>query len=198
MGLDHTGGVIERTPDAGSYAHIEREQRWLLSGLPEGVAHPVEILDRYFRQSTLRLRRMQTGSSVVYKLGQKVRHDLDRPSLVHKTNMYLTETEFEFIGQLEGAVLLKVRWHWTVGNTTISVDQFGGSLNGLVLAERELSPEETVSHRPPLTVADVTEDDRFSGGRLALMNPSEAQHLLESVTRMTGLPANPCPCPGSP
>ena len=77
--------------------------------------------------------------------------------------MYLTETEFEFIGQLEGAVLLKVRWHWTVGNTTISVDQFGGSLNGLVLAERELSPEETVSHRPPLAVADVTEDDRFSG-----------------------------------
>ena len=191
MGQHHTEGVIERTPGAGSYAQIEREQRWLLSGLPEGVAEPVEILDRYFRQSTLRLRRMRTDSSVVYKLGQKVRHDADRPSLVNMTNMYLTEPEFEFIGQLEGAILLKVRWHWTVSNTTISVDQFGGSLNGLVLAEREFSPEEAVSDPPPLAVADVTEDDRFSGGRLALMNPSEAQALLESVTRMTGLPANP-------
>jgi CYTH domain-containing protein len=191
MGQDHTGGVIERTPGAGSYAQIEREQRWLLSGLPEGVAEPVEILDRYFRQSTLRLRRMQTGSSVAYKLGQKVRLDPDRPSPVHMTNMYLTEPEFEFIGQLEGAILLKVRWHWTVGNTTISVDQFGGSLSGLVLAERELSPEEAVSDPPPLAIADVTEDDRFSGGRLALMNASEAQDLLESVTRMTGPLANP-------
>jgi hypothetical protein len=162
-----------------------------LPGLPEGVAEPVEILDRYFRQSTLRLPRMRTGSTVVYKLGQKVRHDPDRPSLVHMTNMYLTEPEFEFMGQLEGAVSVKTRWHWTVDGTMLSVDQFGGSLNGLVLAERELSLEETASDPPPLAVADVTEDDRFSGGRLALLNPTEAKGLLESVTRMTGLPANP-------
>jgi CYTH domain-containing protein len=170
--------MIERTPGAGSYARIEREQRWLLPGLPEGVAEPVEILDRYLRQSTLRLRRMQTASSVVYKLGQKVRDHPDRPSAVHVTNIYLTRPEFEFIGQLEGSVLVKTRWRSTVGDTIFSVDQFGGFLDGLVLAERELSLEETSSDPPPSSDTEVSDDDRYSGGRLALLNPTEAKTLL--------------------
>ena len=107
------------------------------------------------------------------------------------TNMYLSEPEFEFIGQLKGAELVKTRWQWSVGDTMLSVDQFGGSLSGLVLAERELSLEETAFDPPQLAVADVTEDDRFSGGRLALANPTEANVLLKVVARMTGLRANP-------
>lgn len=191
LGQGHTGGVIERTPGTGSYARIEREQRWLLPGLPQGVSEPVEILDRYFRQSTLRLRRMQTASTVVYKLGQKVRVDPDRPSFVHMTNMYLTEPEFEFIGQLEGSLLVKTRWHWVVADRMLSVDQFGGSLKGFVLAEHELSPEEAASPPPPSSIRDVTVDDRFSGGRLASLNPAEARALLDSVTNTTGLHPNP-------
>jgi CYTH domain-containing protein len=183
--------VIERTPGEGTYARIEREQRWLLPGLPEAVAEPVEILDKYFRQSTLRLRRMRNGSTVVYKLGQKVRHDPDRPSLVQMTNMYLTEPEFELMTQLEGAVLVKTRSHWTLGDTTLSVDQFGGSLEGLVLAELELTTEDADPSPPPLAVADVTEDDRFSGGRLALVTPREAKDLLKVVAGMTELPTSP-------
>jgi CYTH domain-containing protein len=183
--------VIERTPGAGLYARIEREQRWLLPGLPEGVSEPVEILDRYLPRSTLRLRRMQTASTVVYKLGQKVRDDPARPFLVHLTNMYLTEPEFELIGQLEGPVLVKTRWHWTLGETVLSVDQFGGFLNGLVLAEHEVSAGEVLSDPPPSSVRDVTEDDRFSGGRLALLNLGEAKALLESVTQEVDVAAKP-------
>jgi hypothetical protein len=59
---------------------------------------------------------MRTGSTVIYKFGQKVRRHPDRPSLVQMTNMYFTEPEFELMSQLEGAVSAKTRWHWTVGN----------------------------------------------------------------------------------
>ncbi len=105
--------------------------------------------------------------------------------------MYLSEPEFEFMKQLEGSELIKTRWQWTVGDATLSVDQFTSSLDGLVLAELELTLEDTALHHPPLAVADVTEDDRFSGGRLAFLNPPEANVLLKSVARMTGLRANP-------
>jgi hypothetical protein len=182
--------VIERTPGEGAYARVEREHRWLLAGLPEGAGDPVEIVDRYFRQSTLRLRQLRTGQSIVYKLGQKVRDDPDRPGLVRLTNMYLTEPEFEFMEQLEAAVLVKTRRHWTVGGATLSVDHFRGSLHGLVLAELELPLEATSPKPPPSAIADVTEDDRFSGGHLALLNPTEAGDLLEEVAGMTGLPAS--------
>ena len=183
--------MIERTPGEGAYARVEREHRWLLSGLPEAALEPIEILDRYFRQSTLRLRQMRTGRSVVYKLGQKVREDPDRPGLVRLTNMYLTEPEFDFMAQLEAAVLVKTRRHWPVGGATLSVDEFSGSLYGLVLAELELPLAATDPKPPPGAVADVTEDDRFSGGHLALLNPAEARELLEEVVRMTGTTANP-------
>jgi CYTH domain-containing protein len=176
----HTLEVITRTPGKGAYARIEREQRWLLSGVPVGVTEPVEILDKYVHETTLRLRRMRSGSTLVYKLAQKVRHNPASPSLISLTNMYLTEAEFDSLGLLNGAELIKTRWQLVVGDTTVSIDQFGSSLDGLVLAEVELDPDVTLEP-PPLAVIDVTEDDRFSGGRLALLNPIEAKELLSSV-----------------
>jgi len=177
-------------PGDSSYARIEREQRWLLSDLPVGVADPVEILDRYIRETTLRLRRMRSGSTVVYKLAQKIRRDQASPSLISLTNMYLTEPEFESLRPIASAELVKTRWHWIVGGATLSVDQFGGSLNGLVLAEVELESDRTL-YPPPLAVADVTEDDRFSGGHLAFLNPAEAKELLSTAATMTDSPADP-------
>jgi CYTH domain-containing protein len=176
--------VIERTPGRGRYAAIEREQRWLLRLVPEGVVNPVEILDTYLPDSTLRLRRVRAGSTVVYKFGQKVRHDPHRPSLVQMTNMYLTEAEFELLRRLGGADLRKTRWRWIVGGSELSVDVFDGPLEGLVLAEIELAADVDDVPRPPLSIADVTEDDRFSGGHLARMTPSDAEHLLHLVAQM--------------
>jgi CYTH domain-containing protein len=178
--------MMERAPGQGRYSVTEREQRWLLRHVPEGVVDPVEILDRYLRQSTLRLRRAQRGSEVIYKFGQKVRHDLRRPSLVQMTNMYLAESEFELLRQVEGAQLRKTRWHWPLDIGELSVDVFGGRLGGLVLAEIELAADADAVPPPPLAVAEVTEDDRFSGGRLAALTPSEAEEFMNLVAQLRG------------
>ena len=69
----------------GPYARTEREQRWLLSGLPGNMVEPVEIHDRYLTGSTLRLRSMRSASGTVYKLGQKVRAKAGSPERVSLT-----------------------------------------------------------------------------------------------------------------
>jgi CYTH domain-containing protein len=166
----------------------EREKRWLLRRVPDGVTDPVQIFDKYLSGSTLRLRRAQSGSTVVYKLGQKVRHDPTNPSINRMTNMYLSQTEFELLGQVEGAALSKTRWHLHVGDVVFSVDQFGERLQGLVVAETEPPVDGAGLTSPPLAVADVTEDDRFSGGRLASLTRSDAEDLLKAVDTMTGMP----------
>jgi CYTH domain-containing protein len=180
--------MIDRTPGRGRYAATEREKRWLLRRLPDGVTNPVEIFDKYLVASTLRLRRAQSASTIVYKLGQKVRHDPTDPSVNQVTNMYLSQSEFELLGQVRGAALSKTRWHWTVGESMFSVDQFGECLRGLVVAEIELPMDGVGPTTPPLTVADVTQDDRFSGGRLATLTRPEAEELLKSVAPMTRVP----------
>lgn len=170
------------------YARSEREQRWLLSGLPDEVVEPVEIHDRYLTRSTLRLRCMRSGAGAgagaAYKLGQKVRADPDSPERVSLTNMYLSEHEFDLLRQLEGATLHKTRWHWLIGAHTLSVDRFEGNLEGLILAEVELRDDDALLPAPGLAIADVTDEDRFSGGRLAQLSLDEAAALLASVDEL--------------
>ena len=177
--------MIDRTPGRGRYAMAEREKRWVLRRLPDGVTDPVDILDKYLAASTLRLRRARSSSTVVYKLGQKVRHDPTDPSINQVTNMYLSQSEFELLGQARGAVLSKTRWHWTVGDCVFSVNQFGERLRGLIVAEVELASDGVGQSAPPLNVAEVTDDDRFSGGRLASLTRPEAEALLKMVATMT-------------
>jgi CYTH domain-containing protein len=179
---------IDRTPGQGRYAVTEREKRWLLRRVPDGVSEPIDILDTYLSGTTLRLRRAQSGSTVVYKLGQKVRLDPTNPSNNHMTNLYLSRSEYELLGRVEGTVLSKTRWHWRVGDRVFSVDQFGQRLQGLVVAETELHVDVVGSAAPPLAVAEVTEDDRFSGGHLASLTPPEAEDLLKVVSGMTEVP----------
>jgi len=179
--------MIDRALGQGLYAATEREERWLLSRLPDDVTDPVKILDKYLANTTLRLRRAQSGSRLVYKLGQKVRPDPTDPSINQMTNMYLSQSEFELLGQVEGATLSKTRWHWSPGHRRFSVDQFDERLAGLVVAETERPVDGVGPTRPPLAVADVTEDDRFSGGCLASLTLSEAEDLLKVVVMMTDI-----------
>jgi len=174
-----------RTPGQGRYAHREREQRWLLPGPPPGLVDPARIVDHYLVGTRLRLRRVETGSGTVYKLAQKVRPRPDSPAEVNLTNMYLSADEYGVLRRLPGRVLRKTRWRWRVGDRLVAVDEFGGALTGLTLAEVELSDgEEPVVLPPP--AYEVTHDDRFSGGRLAAAGPAEIAELLAVARTVTG------------
>jgi CYTH domain-containing protein len=175
--------MASRMPGAGRYSKLEREQRWVLGAAPSGLGDPIEISDVYVRHTDLRLRRMESEREVIWKLGQKVRVRPASPEMVRMTNLYLEEREYEVLRTLEGAPLVKTRWHRAWAQHVLSVDVFHGRLEGLVLAETELGPDEAPLGLPAGAVAEVTQDDRFSGGALAWLPAADARRLVADVAR---------------
>ena len=99
--------------DPRKYARPERERRFLLDGVPDGLGPSVHILDRYLEGTRMRLRRVDgPDGSVVGKLGQKVRTDPHDPAEVWITNLYLDEDEYDRLVGLPAAVLEKSRHPW--------------------------------------------------------------------------------------
>ncbi|MFP3902173.1 MAG: hypothetical protein ACLFXM_15065 [Acidimicrobiia bacterium] len=166
-------------PGEGRYAHIEREQRWIASRLPADARHAAEIVDRYIDGTRLRLRRMERADGVVaYKLGQKIRRAPADPELVRITTMYLSGDEYAVMVALPARVVHKSRWYTTWHGHTMAIDRLHGRLDGLLLAEAELRPDDSPLPLPPFAVRDVTNDDRFSGGALAFASDAEVGALL--------------------
>jgi CYTH domain-containing protein len=173
-----------RTAGEGRYARLEREQRFLLSEVPADALPSSEISDRYLFGTRLRLRRMEAEGHVVFKLCQKVRAVPADPEVVKLTNVYLSHGEFEVLSVLPGADLRKTRRTWTVGSRVFAVDEFHGPHRGIVLAETELSDNES---RVPLiahAIADVTNDDRYSGGALASVSEANVRQLLAEARQV--------------
>ena len=169
-------------PGEGRYARLEREQRWVLSGRPGDLCDPVSISDRYLAGTRLRLRRTTSARTDTYKLSQKVRLRPEEPGVVSLTTIYLSPDEFGALGNLAGDDLAKTRWRIPEGRAV--VDDFAGPLAGLVLAEVELDPGEPPMPPPPLAVADVTDDDRFSGGALARLDAPGIAGLFDLVAAL--------------
>jgi len=169
------------------YAHLERERRCLLPPAQAGEQVEVpstrilEIEDRYLRGTRLRLRTVrEEGLVPVRKLGQKVRPDQDHPSTVEHTTMYLDEAESSALTALPGDALIKTRTLKPWQGLTVAVDVFAGPLTGLVLAEVDLGDTGLLpSSGPPLTwLAEVTDDERFTGGHLAATSSARLIALL--------------------
>lgn len=169
----------KREPGRGRYAHPERERRFLLCSPPVGLTAPRHIVDRYIDGTRLRLRQVTGEGPAVYKLGQKVRPNEDDPSLVMLTSMYLTADEYERLLALPATEVRKTRYTLTAGQDRYGVDVFEDRLDGLVLAEAELA-DPTVHDLPDLPglLAEVTTDNRFSGGALANTDQESLQTLL--------------------
>lgn len=172
-----------RRAGEGRYAHVEREQRWIASGVPPDAQRWAEIVDRYIRGTRLRLRHTESDEQTVFKLGQKVRLVANDPETVKLTNIYLSYEEFAVLASLPAAEMCKTRWRVAWKGKTVAVDQFHGRLDGLVLAEVELAPGDRRLARPPFAVRDVTNDDRFSGGGLALASDESVAGLLLDAGR---------------
>ncbi len=168
--------MADRRPGKGRYAHVEREQRWVVATVPCDLRPIGSILDRYIDGTRLRLRLSEGAEGVVYKLGQKVRDDPADPEIVRLTNIYLSAEEYQVLLALPAAELRKSRSHATWENRTVVIDRFLGRLDGLILAEVELASDEPRLPPPPWTSRDVTNDDRFSGAMLACAGVRRSTH----------------------
>ena len=168
------------------YARWEIERRFLLrDGLPDGidVRTPSDIADRYIIGGRLRLRRMQTGGEIEYKFCKK--YPTDRTSAGLITNVYLTRDEYAVLAALPGHDLLKRRYRIDVDGQTFAIDVFGGALEGVVLIEVETTtPEASAAIAPPHWAGcEVTDDVTFTGGHLAVADPTSVRDRLSALAR---------------
>ena len=166
----------------GKYVHPEVERKFLLTAIPPGATFHADITDHYVPNTTLRLRRMQTEHEVAFKFAQKLRpHPHDTRVILH-TNFYLSEAEYVFLAStLPSHQLAKRRFRLYGGTTPMAIDQFQGPLEGLVIAEVDFGPNGDPSSftMPSFALAEVTDDERFTGARLALTTTSQVKALLD-------------------
>lgn len=182
------------SPVPGKYARVERERRFLLAALPSDPPATAirTITDRYLIGTSLRLRHMsdQRGGDQ-YKFTQKIPTARPGPVQGLITNTYLSKAEYDLLTDLPGAVLIKTRY----SIPPLGIDVFAPPQHGLVLAEAEFDTDNAMlAFRPPSYVtAEVTKDQRFTGGHLA----TASREQLTSWLADYGIDANHQPDPAS-
>ncbi|GAA2129314.1 hypothetical protein [Actinomadura napierensis] len=179
----------------GKYARVERERRFLLAAPPPLTAATAirRITDRYLVGTRLRLRRVEHLNSGTreFKLTQKVPAHQAGPVQGLITNIYLNRPEYDRLASLPAMELSKTRF----SVPPLGIDVFDPPLNGLVLGEAEFATdEEASSFVPPHGItAEVTDDARFTGGRLV---QTERHELLEWLAEYEITPVSNTPDPG--
>ena len=147
------------------YAVVERERRFLLAGLPDGVVGTKEIVDRYVTGTRLRLREVREGDgTVIHKFGHKVRLS-EGPAEVACTNFYLNDEEWAVLRALPAQVLRKKRHMLHRDGLIVAIDEHE---DGTLVAE--IDDHDQPSQFVPDwldTIEDVTDDERWTGGWLA-------------------------------
>ena len=174
------------------YARVERERRYLLQDLPEGLtrASPhLQITDNYITGTRLRLRKVrdpQTNKWVV-KFTQKFAPRSEDLSRTVITNTYLNPSEYEVLSVFEANKIRKNRYHFEFAGRIFSVDMFIGELLGLFLAEVGFDTDEELEGfpLPPFAIAEVTNYETFTGGRLCHLS---FEDIREEVKRSNLLP----------
>lgn len=147
------------------YAVVERERRYLLAKLPEGVTSTKEILDRYVIGTRLRLREVrEDDGSVTRKLGHKVRLT-DGPAEVACTNFYLDDEEWNLLAALPARLLRKKRHMVQRDGLLVSIDEHE---DGTLVAE--IDDHDNPSQFIPRwleVIKDVSTDETWTGAQLA-------------------------------
>lgn len=163
------------------YARRELERRFLFTEPPgDDAVRVVRIVDRYLPGTRIRLRQtieIAHGDAVdrtTYKLTQKVPAPDGEPGLI--TTIYLDAAEHALLAQLPAASLRKTR----LSIPPLGIDVFEDALAGLVLGEAEFADERSMSRfaTPSNAVAEITGDERLTGGRLVAMTASELAVVL--------------------
>jgi CYTH domain-containing protein len=168
------------------YARVERERRYLLEDLPEGLtrADPhLQITDNYITGTRLRLRKVREPRTNKWtvKFTQKSAPNPDDLSRTIITNTYLDALEAETLSVFNTNEIRKNRYYFDFEGRKFSVDMFLGDLFGLVLAEVSFDTDEEMDRfaKPAFALADVTNDPVFSGGRLCELTFAEIKRHIQ-------------------
>jgi len=158
------------------YSLIERERRYLLPDLPAGLSradHHLQITDNYLTGTRLRIRKVRDPrtNKWVVKFTQKSAPDREDLSRTVITNIYLNAQEADTLAVFEANEIRKNRYPFEFAGRKFSVDMFIGDLLGLVLAEVSFESDDELDTFPipPFALADVTNNEMFTGGRLAYL-----------------------------
>jgi len=170
------------------YARVERERRYLLQDLPAGLSradHHVQITDNYITGTRLRLRKVRDPrtNKWVVKFTQKFAPDTNDLSRTTITNTYLNPVEADTLAIFEANEIRKNRYHFEFEGRQFSVDMFLGDLFGLVLAEVSFDNDDELENfsPPPFALADVTNNELFTGGSLSQLSFAD---LKDELIRM--------------
>ena len=172
-------------PAASKYARMERERRYLLQDLPEGLtrASPhVQITDNYLTGTRLRLRKVRDPltNKWIVKLTQKFAPNPEDLSRTIITNIYLNALEVETLGISDANEIRKNRYPFVFEGRPFSVDMFLGDLFGLVLAEVSFETDEELDNypQPPFAIAEVTNNELFTGGALCEISFADIREAI--------------------
>jgi len=177
-------------PAESKYARMERERRYLILDLPEGLtrADPhLQITDNYITGTRLRIRKVRDPRSNKWtvKFTQKFAPNPADLSRTIITNIYLNALEAETLAVFDSAnEIRKNRYSFEFDGRRFSVDMFLGDLFGLVLAETSFETDEELDSfaKPGFAVADVTNNELFTGGKLCQLTfPDIREEIIKST-----------------
>jgi CYTH domain-containing protein len=158
------------------YARLERERRYLLQDLPAGLSradHHLQITDNYLTDTRLRLRKIRDPRTNKWtvEFGQKFAPNPTDLSRTLMTNLYLSALEAEALSVFSANEIRKNRYFFEWEQRKFSIDMFLGDLFGLVLAETDFETDEDLEGfvKPSFALAEVTNHELFTGGRLCLL-----------------------------
>jgi CYTH domain-containing protein len=147
------------------YAVVERERRFLLATLPDGVVGTKHIVDRYVTGTRLKLREVrEDDGTVVRKFGHKVRLS-EGPAEVACTTFYLNDQEWSVLSAVPALVLRKKRHMLHRDGLIVAIDEHE---DGTLVAEIDDRDQPSPFVPDWLdTIEEVTEDERWTGAWLA-------------------------------
>jgi CYTH domain-containing protein len=98
------------------------------------------------------------------------------------TNTYLNSIEADTLAIFEANEIRKNRYPFQFEGREFAVDMFLGDLFGLVLAEVSFATDDELDSftKPPFALAEVTNNEIFSGGRLSQLTFADIRQEIES------------------
>jgi CYTH domain-containing protein len=170
------------------YARVERERRYLLQDLPEGltrVSEHLQITDNYITGTRLRIRKARDPRTNKWtvKFTQKFAPNPEDLSRTIITNIYLNALEAETLAIFEANEIRKNRYSFEFNGRKFSIDMFLGDLFGLVLAETSFETDEELRNfpMPAFALAEVTNNDTFTGGRLCELTFEDIKQEVKNL-----------------